>query len=227
MKYISLICTISIVFSAAMDPIQRLSADLDLIVPGGSDWFVKWGIEETLLDTVEAAMTGKPIPHDAPKDMLNFATIGYYVLYKNPGITMTGFISSCSNIARNLNIPSSQTKWARFYTQQHSFTTCPQWLHNMLISLHRRRLGLGDTINHVMKFIQENPGLRNSLNFPPSTEERHFHVQIATLVTLWLDFCVDGPAGACVLNMSTERWEPILETRERMNRFMLLRILKK
>ena len=140
---------------------------------------------------------------------------------------MTGFISSCSAIARNLNIQATQTKWARFYTQQQSFTTCPQWLHNLLISLRQRHLGVGDTINHVMKSIHENPGLKNSLSFPPTTEERHFLVQIATLVTLWKEFCVDGPAGACVLNMSTEKWEPVLETRERMNRSMLLRILKK
>ena len=231
MKFIAIICTVPLVLgslqSSSTADMLQLASDLDRISPGASDWFVKWAQEERLLDMIEVAMSGRPVPPNAPKDLVNLASVGYYVLYKNPSISMTGFISTTNTLARSLNVSVSQTRLAKFFTQQLSYTTCPQWLHNHLSNLHRVGMNRPSIIENIQQQILQHPELKNEFGFAIGSEERHFDVQLATLVRIWMDYCIDAPADACVLNMETMKWEPSALTRARINRFMLLVILRK
>ena len=208
-------------------PIQQLANDLDRITPGGSDWFVKWGQEEILLDFAEAVLSRRISPSaGSPKIPIGVASIGYFVLYKNPAITLSGFIAECSAYALSLNVQATQTRWARFFNLQQSFTTCPPWLHNKLTELKLNRVSRSSIVREATDLIRQRPELSNEFRFHSSVPANELEIHYSTLVRIWYEFCIDAPSGSCQFDPAIQRWVPTIETHQRITRYMFLVIIK-
>ena len=206
--------------------IQELANDLDRIAPGASDWFVEWGREEALLESLETSLAGSP--GSQPARFRDASTIAFYVFYKNPMITLSAFVAACANLARFLSMDVPEVKWTRIYTFEKALKECPKWLHAILSQLHHMGgITRKNAIDATKEFVGRHPQLRDDLKFSTEyVEQDIFQAYLSAMVRLWFENCIDAPAGSCLYNESIQRWVPSVEVSQRMTRFMLLAIVK-
>jgi len=228
MKLFSLIYIVIGIVSGSGGPssrLEELANDLDRIAPEASDWFVQWGREEALLESLEASLTGSP--GSQPAKFRDATIIAYYVLYKTPGIQLPAFVAACTHIARSLRVNIPEAKWTRIYILQEALTRCPKWLHGILAQFHHIGMTRENAIYAAQEFVRRHPHLREDLQF--STEnvgQDLFKSYLSAMARLWFENCIDAPHGSCLYNEAIQRWVPSGEVSQRMTRFMLLAIVK-
>jgi hypothetical protein len=207
---------------------STLRTTLESISPDGTLWFIRWGEEQKIIETVHRIVDGDTTVSWADVGVehpVSSPIISYAILSRNPEMSLMEFRHHMSINCARIGLPHTTQSIDNIYVAATSYLRIPLSLHIELKNLKKAGKSAFEAVSPIVSNISENLNLLRSLtNASTNTARNRMELRVRTKFTFWYLFCLGEHEP--FLQIRGDEIEANLEAKHAIIEHMLLVVLK-